>query len=101
MALTAGPGAELPGTCLAGDTGASLPAGLVRLRGGGRVSWLWPLSFERGQPEFELIDTVPEDLELRLVGQAPFGGFAQARRGLGARGDQSERHESLRPVRTA
>ncbi len=40
----------------------------------------WRLSaFERGQPEFELVDPVPENLELGLVGQPPFRGAPQAR----------------------
>ena len=41
---------------------------------------LWRLSvFERGQPEFELVDPVPENLELGLVGQPPLGGAPQPR----------------------
>jgi hypothetical protein len=33
--------------------------------------WRLP-PFERGQPEFELVDAVPEDLKLGLVGQPSF-----------------------------
>jgi hypothetical protein len=35
-------------------------------------------AFEGGQPEFELVDPVPEDLKLSLVGQPPFRAAAQA-----------------------
>ncbi len=63
-----------------------------------RLVWRLPL-FERGQPEFELVDPVAEDLELGLVGQPSLRGPAQPRRGLGAGGDQRERHQPLRPVR--
>jgi len=39
----------------------------------------WRLSaFECSQPEFELVDPVPEDLKLGLVGQPPFRAAAQA-----------------------
>ena len=34
-------------------------------------------AFQRGQPEFELVDAMTEDLELGLVGQPPFRGAAQ------------------------
>jgi hypothetical protein len=48
------------------------------------ASWLRPRlcrlsAFEGGQPEFELVDPVPQDLELGLVGQPPLRGAAQAR----------------------
>ena len=36
-------------------------------------------AFERGQPKFKLVDPVPENLKLSLVGQPPFRGAAQAR----------------------
>jgi hypothetical protein len=42
---------------------------------------------------------VPKDLELGLVGEPPLRGAAQSRGGLGASGDERERHQSLRPVR--
>ncbi len=42
---------------------------------------------------------MPEDLHLGLVGEPPLRGAAQPRRGLGALGDQGERHQPLRPVR--
>jgi len=35
--------------------------------------------FERGQAEFELVDPVPEDFKLGLVGEAAFGAAAQPR----------------------
>jgi len=41
-----------------------------------RQSWRLP-AFERGQAELELVDPVPEDLKLGLVGQPPLGGAAQ------------------------
>ena len=52
-----------------------------------------------GQPELELVDPVPEDLQLGLIGQPPFGAAPQPRRGLGSGGDQRERHQPLRAVR--
>jgi hypothetical protein len=42
-----------------------------------RLRWRLP-AFEGGQPEFELVDPVPENLELGLVGQPPFRGAPQA-----------------------
>jgi hypothetical protein len=40
----------------------------------------WRLSaFERGQPQFELVDSVPENLKLGLVGQPSFRAAAQPR----------------------
>ena len=60
---------------------------------------MWLALFERGQPELELVDPVPEDLQLGLVGQPPLRGAAQPRGGLGACGDERERHQSLRPMR--
>ena len=57
------------------------------------------LAFEGGQPRFELVDSVPEDLKLGLVGQPSFCDVAQARRGLGAVSGQGEGHQPLRPVR--
>lgn len=36
------------------------------------------LAFQRGQPELELIDPVPEYLELGLVGKPALRGAAQA-----------------------
>jgi hypothetical protein len=36
-------------------------------------------AFEGGQPELELVDPVPQDLKLGLVGQPPLRGAAQAR----------------------
>ena len=35
--------------------------------------------FERGQAELKLVDPVPEDFQLGLVGKAPFGAAAQPR----------------------
>jgi hypothetical protein len=57
------------------------------------------LAFEGSQPRFELVDPVPEDLKLGLVGQPSFCDVAQARRGLGAVSSQGEGHQPLRPVR--
>jgi hypothetical protein len=37
------------------------------------------LPFERGQPELQLVDPVPEELQLGLVGQPPLRGAAQPR----------------------
>ena len=36
------------------------------------------LPFQRGQPELELVDPVPEDLQLGLVGEPPLRGAAQS-----------------------
>jgi len=36
-------------------------------------------SFQGGKPEFELVDTVSEYLELGLIGQPSLGGAAQPR----------------------
>jgi hypothetical protein len=55
--------------------------------------------FEGGQPRFGLVDPVPEDLKLGLVGQPSFCDVAQARRGAGAVCGQGEGHQPLRPVR--
>jgi hypothetical protein len=43
--------------------------------------------FEGRQPEFELVDAVPEDFKLSLVSQASFCGAPQPRRGLSAGSD--------------
>jgi hypothetical protein len=39
----------------------------------------WLSVFERGQPQFELVDPVPENLKLGLVGQPSFRAAAQPR----------------------
>jgi hypothetical protein len=56
--------------------------------------------FQRCQPELELINPVAEDLYLGLVGEPPLRGAPQSWRGLGACGDDRERHQPLRPVRS-
>ena len=54
--------------------------------------------FERGQAELKLVDPVPEDFQLGLIGEAPFSAAAQPRRGLRALGHQRQRHQPLRAV---
>ena len=55
--------------------------------------------FESGEPKLELVDAVPQDLELGLVGEAALRCPAKPRRCFGPGRDDCERHESLRPVR--
>jgi hypothetical protein len=42
---------------------------------------------------------VPEDLQLRLVGQPPLSRAAEPRRGLGTCSDHGDGHQALRAVR--
>ena len=42
---------------------------------------------------------MPEDLQLGLIGEPPLCRAAQSGGGLGACGDERERHQPLRPVR--
>ena len=55
--------------------------------------------FEGGDPKLKLVDPVPEDLQLSLVGEAPFSCPAKPGRRLRPGRDNRERHESLRSVR--
>jgi hypothetical protein len=57
-------------------------------------------SFQRCQPELELIDPVAEALQLGLVDEPLLRGAPQWWRGFGACGDDRERHQPLRPVRS-
>ena len=52
-----------------------------------------------GQPSRPSLPS-PEDLYLGLVGEPPLRGAPQSWRGLGACGDDPERHQPLRPVRS-
>jgi hypothetical protein len=54
---------------------------------------------QRAEPELELVDPVPQDLELRLVGELTFRGPPQPRGRLRSRRDQRKRHQALRAVR--
>jgi len=61
-----------------------------------RLTWLAP--FERGESQLELVDPVPQDLQLGFVSEPSLRCPAQPGRCLRACGYERERHQSLRPV---
>ena len=60
---------------------------------------LWLAPFERGEPKLELVNPVSQDLQLSLVGEAPFRCPAEPGRCLRPCRGNRERDEPLRPVR--
>ncbi len=71
-----------------------LPAGPLRSRLSLSLALL-----KRGQPQLQLVDPVPQDLQFRLVGDPALRGPAQPRRRLGAAGHHRQRDQPLRAVR--